>query len=508
MATEQGEPRAERYDAIVVGAGFGGISAAAFLAKTGRHVLLLDRQDGPGGYGHAFKRGPYTFDPAIHTIAQALPGQMLDVLLRVLGVQDEVNFLPVGHMYGATFPGFREHLPIGREAFVEAHARHFPAEADGLRRFMAICAQVTRESQELPPIIPFRDLDAAVAKYPTLFKYRNLSASEVMDEFLTDPRLKALVGTAWPHLGVPPDGLSFFSWSGMLMAYMDTGGAHAEGSFQRVADAFVTALERNGGEFVARTGVEKILVEEGRAAGVRLEGGRVIRAPLIVSNADARQTFEELVGPEHLPTNFMRNFRRLQPSVSGVVLFAATSLDLRQFNPAHETFVNKHWDHNASFRDVLAGRPGGLWMSMPTLLDPSLAPAGEHIVVMTALTAFDIGKPWGEERARYTEAMVGEIDALLPGFRNTITHIETATPATLVRYARNSEGAVYGWANSPSQAGTKRPNRQTPLPGLYLSGHWSQPGTGSFRCLYSGLLTVMEIEGQTDLGAFLGRLGR
>ena len=82
---------------------------------------------------------------------------------------------------------------------------------EGLRRFIAICGQVTRESQELPPVIPFRDLDKAVAKYPTLFKYRNLTASAVLDECIGDPRLKSLLSSTWPHLGLPPDDLAFFS---------------------------------------------------------------------------------------------------------------------------------------------------------------------------------------------------------------------------------------------------------------------------------------------------------
>ena len=508
MATQQYEPRSEHYDVIVVGGGMGGLSSGAFLAKSGRHVLVLEGQDGPGGYAHAFQRGPYTFDPAVHITPQARKGLPYDLLLRILGVKDEVEFLPIDAMYSAVYPGLREHLPVGREAFIAAHDRHFPGETDGLRRFWQLAAQVTRESQELAPQIAFRDLDKAVARYPTLFKYRNLPVSAVLDEFITDPRLKTLATTSWPYLGLPPDELSFFSWSGMMMSILDDGPSYSKGSFQRVADAFVTALAKHGGEFVARTTVEKILVEEGRVTGVRLAGGRVIRAPLVVSNADARQTFEELVGAEQLPASFMRNFRRLHPSLSAVVVYAATSLDLRQHDAAHETFVSRHWDHNETHRDILAGRPGGMWINVPTLVDPSLAPAGEHIVITTSLAPFDIGKPWGDERSRYTEALVNEVEGVYPGFRDAITHIETATPATLQRFGRNSQGAIYGWANTASQAGTKRPNRQTPIRGLYLAGHWTQPGSGNFRAVYSGLLLSAEIQGYESGGDYMDELVR
>lgn len=508
MAAQPPEPRSESYDVIVAGGGLGGITTGALLAKGGRRVLVVDRQDGPGGYAHAFRRGPYVFDPAVHITGQAGRGLPFDLLMRVLGVADQVDFAPIDDLYAVAFPGLRERVPVGREAFLETHARHFPREREGLRRFVQLAATVTRESQELSPRVAFRELDKAVARYPTLFKHRNLTVSQALGEYVTDPRARAFVTTSWPYLGLPPDDLSFFSWSGMVMSMLDDSPFYSKGSFQRVADAFVTALERAGGEFVPRTTVEKILVEDGKATGVRLAGGRVVRAPIIVSNIDARQTYEELVGPEHLPAAFVRNLRRLRPSLSAVVVYAATRLDLRDLHPAHETFVHKHWDHGETYRDVLAGRPGGMWVNVPTLVDPSLAPAGEHIVIMTSLAPFDIGAPWSEQKSRYTDAMVAEIEALFPGFEDNIAHIETATPATLAHYSRNREGAIYGWANTASQAGTKRPSRQTPIEGLFLTGHWTQPGSGSFRAVYSGFLASSEIQGHESPGAYMESMMR
>jgi hypothetical protein len=141
-------------------------------------------------------------------------------------------------------------------------------------------------------------------------------------------------------------------------------------------------------------------------------------------------------------------------------------------------------------------------------VDPSLAPAGEHIVIVTSLAPFDIGRPWSDEKARYTDALVSEVDAAFPGFKDGIRHLETATPATLASYGRNSEGALYGWANTASQAGTKRPSRQTPIEGLWLAGHWTQPGTGSFRAVYSGLLAASEIQGHASLDVYMDGLLR
>lgn len=503
MTTDRTAPTSDTYDVVVVGAGFGGLSAAALLARSGRKVLLLDGQDGPGGVAHSFRRGPYTFDPAVHVTGQARPGLPFDLLLKILGVADRVEWLPLESLYGVVLPDLATHVPVGREGFIEAHARHFPAEVDGLRAFVDVMATVTRESQELPAELGLGALDQAVERYPTLFAHRNRTVSEVVDAHLADPRLRSLVAASWPYLGLPPDQLSFFSWSGMMMSTLDDGPSFVRGGFQSVADAFVAALERHGGEFVPTTWVQRILVEDGRVTGVDLGDDRVVRTGCVVSNASARTTFTELVGREHLPGPFLKRLERLQPSLSAVVVYAATTHDLAAAGADHETFLHRHWDPAEIHRDILAGRPGGTWMNVPTIVDPTLAPEGEHLAIISSLAPFDLGRPWREERDRYTEAVLDQVDRAFEGFRDGLTHVETATPDTFVRFARLEDGAIYAWANTPRQAGTGRPRRQTPIEGLHLAGAWTQPGTGSFRSVYSGLLVAMEITGHRDLGSWM-----
>src|SRR4051812_32285565 len=98
------EPRDDTYDVIVVGSGMGGITAGALLAKTGKKVLVVERQQGTGGYAHAFKRGQYILDPAIHVVAQGYDGQIFDSLLRFLEVRDLVTLHAAGRWYNAVFP--------------------------------------------------------------------------------------------------------------------------------------------------------------------------------------------------------------------------------------------------------------------------------------------------------------------------------------------------------------------------------------------------------------------
>lgn len=318
-----------------------------------------------------------------------------------------------------------------------------------------------------------------------LFKYIKATVQEVLDEYFTDPRIKSVCGGLWPYLGAVPSRLSYLTMS--FATKVHTEGSYAcMGSFQKLADAFLTAFTNHGGELVLGSKVEKIVTEGGRVTGVEI-GGRRIRTSAVVSNADARQTFEELVGGDNLPAPFMKRLLKMRPSLSAFIVFASTTLDLNALDVGYETFLYKHWDHDETYRDILAGRPGGMWANAPTTIDPSLAPPGEHNLILTSMAAYDIGRPWEDERQRFTDLMLENFEEIFPGLRESLTFVETSTPETLQRYTLNAGGAAYGWENTPAQTGSRRSPHRPPVAGLYLAGHWTQPGTGSLRAIVSGL---------------------
>lgn len=494
------------YDAIVVGAGLGGLSAAACLGRAGKSVLLVERQDGPGGNARAFTRGPYTFDPAIHLTAHGFNIEFLDVYLRALGLLDDVELIVLDELYTVCVEGERFTLPTGVEAVIEYLGREFPAEAAGIRRYIETCAQVTIESQAPPPRVALKDLEAAMAALPNLFKYRSRTLGSVIDEFVADPKARAVLGAQWPYMGLPPSQLSFMAGTGVWMAFMEPGPVYVRGSFQALADGLASLVQANGGEVRCGHAVERILVEDGRARGVVLDDGEEVRAPIVVSNADAKLTFERLIGEQHVPERFRRRLRRMKPSVSAFLLYSASTLPAHELGLAAEAFVYEHWDHDATWQDVQAGRPGGMWLSIPTLHDPSLAPEGEHLIIFTSLMPYAIDEPWAQAKERYTQDLIGRVEAVLPGFRDSITFVDSATPETFAEYTLAQDGAIYGWENTPRQTMPKRLPHETPIEGLYLAGHWTDPGTGSVRCLLSGLRAAATIEGHHDPIAFLAEL--
>lgn len=496
-ATDQGWD----YDAVVVGSGMGGLSAAAFLGRAGRRALLVERNEKFGGFGAAFQRGPYTFDPAIHSIAQG-ENFLFGKALRYLEVYDEIEFINTGSFYEACLPDFRFRVPYGVEEFVSSLGREFPGEEEGLRRIVALARQVHTEIHSIPPHLTLRELEEAVAKFPTMFKYRMSTFGEVLDEHFSDERLKAVLGAWWPFFGLPPSQLSFFTVTTPMSSFLQEGQFHTTGGTQSLVDALLSAVTKWGGELIAGNGARKILIEDGHVSGVELDDGTVVRAPIVVAAGDARRTFEELVGLDALPTGYVRKFQRLKPSLSAVVIYAATRLDARALGLAHTTFMHKHWSHDDVYADSLAGRPGGIWLSIPTLLDDSLAPPGEHLLIWTCMTSTD-AVPDEASREAYVNEVIDLYDPLLPGLRESLTHLESATPRTLARYGGSLNGEIYGWENTPQQAGTNRLAHRTPIEGLFLCGHWTRPGSSSFRSFFSGVETTMALLGMGFADDFL-----
>ncbi|HEY7952801.1 MAG TPA: NAD(P)/FAD-dependent oxidoreductase [Solirubrobacteraceae bacterium] len=471
------------YDAIVVGAGLGGLSAAAFLACAGQRVLVCERSESPGGLARGLQRGQHRFNTAVYTADSGESGGRLDVLLRHLGVRDRLTLTPVDPLYTVRLPGFQLDAPPDNDAFLDLHAKRFPDSAADIRGLFAACTQLFEELRDLERNRTPRglggDLGDAVSRYPTVFRFSRSTLDEVLREYIGDPRARAVLAATWPALGLAPSRAAFMPWAGMMISALHGGQVYCQGGFQVLIDGLVTALAANGGELRVSSEVTAIRLARGVVTGVELADGSEAGAPIVISGIDALDTFERLLDPEQLEARFLKRLGRMKPSSSAFVLYSASRMDLPDV--AQEMFVFSSWDHEEHDIERLAVR-----LAIPTLADPSLAPAGEHLVTATVLAPYEIGEPWETAAGPLTDRLLSLIDGVLPGYRKGLTFTESATPVTLGEASRNARGAAYGWDGTPQQSGSKRLRHDPPVPGLFLSGHWTQPGIGIGRIVYSG----------------------
>jgi phytoene desaturase len=494
-----GEARRGSYDAIVVGSGIGGLTTAALLARAGRSVLVVERHDRPGGYAHSFRRAGYLFDSAVHMVGGCERGDgprpgLIHQLLETLEVRDRCDFERLDPCYAVHLPDFEFRVSSGLDRFASAYVEEFPAEKDGIHGFLAECERMRDETREAMGSAALESRDGP-ARFPSLRNYRRATVQDVLESHVSDERLRSLLTALWPYLGLPPSRLSFVYWAAMLMSYVADGSYYCRGTFQRLADSLADAVRASGGELLFNNSVRRIRVSGGCTQGIVLENGQKIDAPLVVSNADARQTVEELVGEVEFGERYLRSIEHLRPSVSALVGYLATDLDLSDRALAHESFVYESWDHDRSFATSMAGEPSWFSVTVPTRSDPSLAPPGTSLLVLTTLVPYEAVSSWRDQKRRYEEMLLVGVEKRFPGLRARLDFVEVGTPRTMERYTRNSAGAIYGWDLSPDQIGPSRPRQRTPIEGLFLAGHWTRPGGGIYGVVTSGIQAARSILG-------------
>ena len=253
----------------------------------------------------------------------------------------------------------------------------------------------------------------------------------------------------------------------MVFSHVVNGAAYIEGGLQKLIDALVLAVERGGGEVLTSTAVERIVVEDGRVAGAELAGGAVVTAPVVVSNADPFKTFGPMLGDD-APVGYLRRMHRMRPSISGYLLFGATGLDLE--GAGHVNFHYDSWDIEDAYRRTVAGEAAALTVSVPTLVDPTLAPEGEHVLRRGRADALRgrrrLGRGEGVDdaadrrtarRARARPRRLADVRAS-PRRRSR----SSASPG-------NQGGAMYGWDYAADHKSSLRPDTVTPVSGLYLA---------------------------------------
>ncbi len=491
----------DRYDVIVIGSGMGGLTAAALLAKEGRKVLVVEQEEQPGGHARTFTHGPYTYDRALHLImgcaeSSPLGIGIIDALLRHLRIRDRCEFLRVDPLLTAHFPDYRIRLPGTMAGYKEALIKEFPSEATGIERLTNLYADIYRELVAFPILPGIKGWLRALVKQPRLFRYANATLNTVLDSHLSDPRLKAICASLKPYVGLTPSRVSFLLWAAMMASYLEEGAFICRGGFQNLVNAVASSLAENGGELVLKRRVAKIQVRDGKARGIEFDNGQVAAAPIVISNMDAGQTFAELVPESERPSRYLRKLKGMTLSPLVAKLYIGTDLDVSSLGVTHENALYTSWDLEATgWLNMMNRIPS--FVLIPTVTDGSLAPPGRHVVIVATF----VDPSTNPETAVTPDSVIYKRlleagETVLPGLGGHIT--DAGGSATL--------GPIYGWEAIPKQSGVFRPGHITPISGLYLCGHWIQPGHGIWTVVMSGIRTARIIlnrgtsRGMDDLG--------
>ncbi len=486
---------AERYDAVIIGAGIGGLFCANLLAHEGLRVLLVEQHYMVGGYCSTFRRAGYTFDAASHFYPllgneTSITGQ----LLTRLGVETGwVKMDPVDTFH---FPdGSRFEVPADLETYRARLDEQFPHQREALDRFF----ESVRETYLKGLLCYFRGYDDE-----RLGPYREQTLQEVLDRTFDDRKLKLLLTADCPHWGSPPSRTSFVFDSMLRLSYF-LGNYYPEGGSQTFADALAHRFEQLGGDILMSTRAERIEVREGHARGVRLETlrGRLrghwqVEAGVVVSNADLGVTLDQLLAAEEVDPEYRRSLDGLRPSFPCFL----SHLGLRDVAPEDlERVQGYYWNE---WDPELVGR-GGLRCKVfaPTLYEPRMAPAGGQVVILQKVLEMDYEeiRDWPAHKAEIERYCTDHLEQILPGIKERIVVQTSASARTSWRFTGNRFGAMLGWEMSPDQLGAARPDIRGPVDGLFLVGHWTRPGGGITPVIVSAMRAAEAITGSRIFGA-------
>ncbi|MFQ6059501.1 MAG: phytoene desaturase family protein [Anaerolineae bacterium] len=506
------EPKRDKYDVVVIGAGLGGLTCGALLAQEGMSVLVVDQRPVPGGVCHSYQRQGFSMDVGPHLLSGCGQGWVVHKLLATLGVEQEVEFLPVDPLAQAIFPGYAVEIPPNYEAFAERLAQRFPEEKPRLLMLFREMLQMYVEIDDLPSTFSLWDFLKVPVTHPIFAKYPSRTFAQMMDDFLLDDQLKAVLSALWVYFALPPSQISAVFWTVVMMSYFLGGGHYPRGGIGQLARALAQGLQKQGGELLLSTMAEKIVVRQGRAVGVELadvgyrwlpdghlspeadrpaEGRFTVQAETVVSNADARQTFMRLVGQEHVGGRYLQALQQMEPSLSLFKIALGVEMDLPTEMAYHDTVLFDTYDMDAIYEGMRAGLPQAPCdITVPTVTDPGLAPEGHHCLYLWNYTPYDAVEDWRAAEPGVAQAMIQAVERHIPGLSEHIVLQDVMSPWALQRYTLSSQGAPYGWTFTPGQMGFNRLQPRTPIKGLYLAGHWTTPGAGVAGVVMSGQRTA------------------
>ena len=490
----------KRYDAIVIGSGMGGLTAAALLAKKGLKTLLLEKEKQVGGYVVSFRRDGFTFDATGVFIGGCQEGGDFYQILKEIGADKDVEFIPIHHIRNI-YPGFEVHLREGGfGSYMEALLDIFPEEEKGLKEYLSLVKRIGEEVKSYSEITRVKKV-LFPFYFWNLFRFHRTSHKVILDRLFRGGEIKMALHTL--PATEPPSRLSFLFVATLISKALMEGVFYPRGGMGKISKAMAESFLHSGGEIRLQTEVDQILIKDGRVEGTLTKDGKIFQSPLVVSNVSPNRLRKIL--PLEFQIPFARRIEHLEYSYSCFILYMATDLDVRERGLPYFTYLRSLSDleeEDRIFREGRVPKNPTMMISIPTLLDSSSAPVGQHILKVLVVVPYHYQKDWGgEDPVRYRDIkdefsreILQRLELrLIPGLRDHLLFYEAATPLTLERYTGNELGAMYGLGSTPKQIGNLRPPHQTPIPGLFRVGHYTRPSHGIVGASLSGLFAARTI---------------
>lgn len=498
------------FDVIVVGAGIGGLTAAAKLCKEGKRTLVLEKHSLAGGYATTFQRRDFTFEAGLHAIDGLYDEHNPNLkIFQELGITQNISFIRLPEFYRVKRGPLSITLPDNVTKARICLESHFPSCKKKISAFFKRIVDVRKEILHVPttkkkimmslPILPF--------KYPRILRHLRSNLGGFMDTMITNEDLKIALSANVGYYHDNPYQYSLLHYCGAQGSYFSGGCAYIKGGSKKLADYLVTYISDHGGEVRLKHVVDHIMVDRNRVKGIQCHNGSsekkiVEYADYVVANAPMPSVIQEML-PGSYGKMLKRKFGHYSISHSIFSLYLGLRSSPASIgNKNYSTFIlpeslktlkmMSHFNKTDDFgQKVLA-------FIDYSQIDAQLSPANKSTATCAVIDTIDkwIGLSPGEYKAKKEAAcktIIERLEKFLPGFSDTIEYYEAATPRTMMRYTANPCGSIYGFEQSPNQVGAQRPDIYSGIPGLYFASAWTKPGGGITPVAKCGYNAACEI---------------
>jgi prolycopene isomerase len=490
-------------DVIIIGAGMAGLTCGCLLAQKGLRVLMIEKNQKVGGCCTSFEKDGFSFDLSVQSLGECQEGGRIWRILKQLSLLDQIHFISLEPAREYLFPDRKVSQSSKLEKHIEGLSSIFPGQRKGIEKVYAALKKIFEEFSSIPSSLNWFDPSSFLSRYPSLSQYKDKTYGELLNEFISHPFLKTLLSIRSSYALLPPEEISAVGMAGIEMSYFNHGVSCVEGKVEQLPLKMGGALEKMGGQILTGHEVQQILIEEKRAMGVRLQDGREITGKVAVSNIDAHRTFSDLIGEDHLPSGFRSKLRGMRPTLSYFILYLGIEGRLEEL-PVSNNEVFFEDQLQKEFQCLYENRipeNAPFYLLAPSKVNPSHAPKGRSTLCLSCKAPYHFSPDWDRKiKDELSQHLIRKASAFIPNLERRIVVKMETTPKTIERWTQNRWGAAYGWAQIPKQSGIYRLSRTTPIPNLYLTGHWTSPGGGIAGVVASGILTAEAVLNRFEKG--------
>ena len=498
----------EVFDYVILGAGLGGLTAAACLSRQGHRVVVLEKHYLPGGCCHTFDYGKYRFCADVHYISQCGPGEAIDRLLQYLERPVSFNSLEPTCIDRVIAPGVNFAIPLGWENLRDRLLSQFPGEAVPINRYCDEIKQLAEDMDHFNQAVRWYDRRwydwLKLPRYWNLLEKSQWTLQDLYNRVGLSPQLQTILAGQSGDYALPPEEIALITHTALVWNYSQ-GAYYPQLHFKGFVDTIADAIIQGGGTIRYQTPVEHIEVRNGEIAWVIAGGSSYVARHQYISDLDPKLTVS-LMGPEALSQAERHRLTDYEYSASAFNIYLG--LDDR-FHPQDYGLGNWNvWyyptgDLNQEYRQQLAGNLDHPWifLSCPTLKSsqPGLAPTGHHVLEIATLCPYAPFKKLQKTNLQGYKVKKREVyQAIMTSVRDLIPDVDRytrlrvyGTPTTSEHFLGQPQGNIYGAKLVPQQVGLHRLGYQTELPNLCLVG--ASAGYPSVPGVISNGMDVVEL---------------